>query len=58
MGKRIRWTFLGRTRRRPQTPQQPRRAGRASGEDAVLTHEEQDAEATPSNMTRLKTARL
>jgi len=55
MDKRIHWRFPGRGRRseRPTQPQE-----RASGEEAVRTREEQDAEATPSDMTRLKTSRL
>ena len=58
MAKRIRSTFFRRGRRPSQTVRQTPAAERASGEEAMLTRERQDAEATPSAMTRLKTDRL
>ena len=58
MAKRMRLTFFRRGRRPSQTLQHARDAERASGEEAMLTRERQDAESTPSAMTRLKTDRL
>ena len=58
MRKRMNLSVLRRGRRVPQTAKEPFPTERASGEEGVRTREQQDAEATPSDMTRLKTARL
>jgi len=58
MSKRIHVVFPWRRRHITQTAERPSHTERASGEEAVLTREQRDAEATPSDMTRLKTDRL
>jgi hypothetical protein len=47
-----------RRHRRQRTLPLPRREERASGEEAIATRDESEAEATPSHMNRLKTSRL